>query len=119
MAEKKVRQTDRMTNKQTDKRNKKTIAPDRVGDYNKQNREKRLKFYMIVKQIIFEDRVSKLDRKIGLIFKLKYSKFEQDPFSIKDFMAQNIISCLPEGYSRINKHALYHVKLGYCIHQNL
>ena len=42
MAEKKVRQTDRQTdrqndkqtNKQTDNRNKKTIAPDRVGDYN-------------------------------------------------------------------------------------
>ena len=27
-------------------------------------------------------------------FKLIYSKFEQDPFNIKDFMAQNFISCL-------------------------
>ena len=27
-------------------------------------------------------------------------KFEQDPFNIKDFMAQNVIFCLPEGYSR-------------------
>ena len=29
-----------MTNKQTDKRNKKTIAPDRVGDYNKATKQK-------------------------------------------------------------------------------
>ena len=27
-------------------------------------------------------------------FKLKYSKFKQDPFNIKDFMAQTVISCL-------------------------
>ena len=48
---------------------------------------------------IFEDRVFKLGRKIWPIFKLKYSKFEQNLFNIKDFMAQNIISCLSEGYS--------------------
>ena len=29
--------------------------------------------------------------------KLKCSRCEQDPFNIKDFVAQNVISCLPEG----------------------
>ena len=58
------------------------------------NSEKRLKFYMIVKKrafIFFEDRVFKLSRKILPTFKIKHSKFEQDPFNIKDFMAQNVI----------------------------
>ena len=49
---------------------------------------------------IFEDRVFKLGRKILLIFKLKCPKFEQDPFNIKDFRAQNVFPCLPEGYSK-------------------
>ena len=31
------------------------------------------------------------------MFKPKYSKFEQDPLNINDFMAQNVIFCLPEG----------------------
>ena len=48
----------------------------------------------------FEDKVFKLGRKLLPIFKLKYLKFEQDPLNIKDFMAQNIIFCLTEGYSR-------------------
>ena len=44
----------------------------------------------------FEDRVLKLGRKIRPTFKLKFSKSKQDPLNIKDFMAQNVIFCLPK-----------------------
>ena len=55
-------------------------------------------------QFFFDDRVFKLGRKILTIFKLKCSKFELlvDPLIIKDFISQNVIFCLPEGYSGVS-----------------
>ena len=50
---------------------------------------------------IFEVRVFKLGRKICPGFKLKYFNFEEDPLNIEDFMAQNIIFWLLEGYSTV------------------
>ena len=47
-------------------------------------------------EFLFLKIVFKLSKKYVPICKLKYSKFEQDPLNIKDFMAQNIIFCLPE-----------------------
>ena len=35
-------------------------------------------------------------------YDLKCSKSEQDPLNIKDFMAQDVNFCLPEGYSTIH-----------------
>ena len=54
---------------------------------------------MMIRFLFLKIEFSSLTEKYDQFFTLKYLKFEQDPFNIKDFMAQNIISCLPEGYS--------------------
>ena len=64
------------------------------------NREKRLKFYMIVKfwEFVFsETKFPNLTEKIIPYFEnkkvkleLKCSKFEQQPLNIKDLIAQNV-----------------------------
>ena len=41
-----------------------------------------------------------MSEKIWQTFKIKCVKFEQAPWNIKDLIAQNVIFCLPEGYSR-------------------
>ena len=56
------------------------------------NREKRLKFYMIVKKkefLFFKIEFSNLAENMNH-FKLKYLKFEQDPLNIKKVMAQYV-----------------------------
>ena len=40
--------------------------------------------------------VPNLEEKTLPVFQLKCSKFEQDPWNINDFMAQNVTFCLPE-----------------------
>ena len=48
--------------------------------------------------LTFKVTLSKKVEFSNLAEKLKYSKFEQDSFNIKDLKGQNIIFCLPEGY---------------------
>ena len=45
---------------------------------------------------IFEDRVFNLGRKIGHFFKIKCSKFKQDPLIIQDFFIFCYIFSLPK-----------------------